>query len=256
MKKNNERVEVGKMTKKNIKIAKVANMQSLMDASPNLWYHKEKDKNGEEVYRGSVVFAITEIKSKKYGKAYLDKPTTKLVMRAIIDQTFSSIFGDTGLANYGGTKKSEKGCRSRVLTIKMGKNKKNEDQYIFTIKEGPGKLTSTGGIAPNGPAETTATTYVHYQEAMKFAHEIYDYIRDVELMAQQEGKPLVTITHKRDNEGQYKEGANEEKVHFNNKTVEQLSNPELTKWYHELINIPGEKKRFDLIVEEVTKRKK
>lgn len=239
------------MINKNVKIAKVANNQSLMDASPNLWFHRDKDKNNEEVYKGSVAFAITEVKNNRYGKAYLDKATSKLVMKSIIDRTFFGIFGEEGFKQFGGTKSGENGCRSRLFKIKVGKNKKNEPQYIFSIEEGPGKVTNTGAIAPAGKPDSNVSTYIHHIDAMKFAHEIYDYIRDVELVAQQEGKPLHTITYHSHGNSQQEGMA----MTFDGKKIADLENAELTRIYNQLLNEPLEKRRLQAVIDEVRRRK-
>jgi hypothetical protein len=56
--------------KQQIKLFKSATMKSIMDITPNLNYHK-KNNQGEMVYKGTLQFAITEIGTSKYAKAYI-----------------------------------------------------------------------------------------------------------------------------------------------------------------------------------------
>ena len=45
-----------------------------------------------------------------------------------------------------------------------------------------------------GKPEISVSRYVPYEEALQMAHEVYDYIRDQEMLALMKGKPLFTIS--------------------------------------------------------------
>lgn len=179
----------------NVKIYKTATKKSIMDVTSALNYHKE-NANGEKVYKGNVVFSITEIENGKYEKAFVGKATIKYVLDSIINHRFHKLF-ERGFIDYGGSNKNGQ-VRSRVFTIRYTDRK----QYQFTIEEGLGKLGPNGSIQMS-KKEKTVTTFVSYDEAVKMALEIYDFINQAEVAAMIAGKPLYTIVpgfNNKDNE--------------------------------------------------------
>lgn len=174
------------LNKKTVKIAKTATQRSIMDVTASLDYRKLNNK-GEDVYKGSVIFSITEIQGGKYERAWVSKSKAKMLMYAIFNLQFESIFGANGFTDFGGT--SGANPRARIFNVKMSPKK----QFIFTVSEGPGKVGETGSIQMVGKPEKTVQTYIAFQDALQLAHEVYDYIRDEEMKALSEGKPLYTL---------------------------------------------------------------
>jgi len=172
--------------KLNIKIAKTATQRSIMDVTASLDYRKKNSKN-EDVYKGSIIFSVTEVQSGKYEKAWVSKAKTKMLLHSMINHQFENVFGPNGFTDYGGSTKPTP--RARILNIKMSPKK----QFIFTISEGPGRLGENGSIQMAGKPEKSVQTYIAYQDGLQMAHEVYDYIRDEETKAMVNGKPLYTI---------------------------------------------------------------
>ena len=172
--------------KLNVKIAKTATQRSIMDVTASLDYRKKNSKN-EDVYKGSIIFSVTEVQSGKYEKAWVSKAKTKMLLHAMINHQFENVFGSNGFTDYGGSTKPTP--RARILNIKMSPKK----QFIFTISEGPGRLGENGSIQMAGKPEKSVQTYIAYHEGLQMAHEVYDYIRDEETKAMVNGKPLYTI---------------------------------------------------------------
>lgn len=182
----------GGVTKKSkrVKIYKTANKLSIMDVTASLDYYQQK-KDNEEVYKGKIIFNITDIPKGKYLNAFVDKATTKVLMQAILSNQFNDIFNGT-FVDYGGTRNEDPTkIRSRIIKVKLT----DKRQYFFTIDEGKGEYTDTNSIQMIGRPETTVMRVVPFGEALEMAHEVYDYIRDQELLAVLKGKPLYTISN-------------------------------------------------------------
>lgn len=172
--------------KTNVKIYKSATKKSIMDVTSALDYYKEKE-SGELEYKGNLVFAITElVNPKKYEKAFVSKKAAKVLFYSIINHTFHNLF-KSGFTEYGGSRNNG-AIRSRIFTVKLD----NKNRFIFQIDEGTGTLGENGSITMN-VKEKTVQTYVAYEEAQKLAHEVYDFIKESEMMALFNGKPFYTI---------------------------------------------------------------
>lgn len=72
---------------------------------------------------------------------------------------------------YKGTP-TDNGAVSRVLTIQT----KGDNVYI-ELKNGPGKLTSTGAVTPAGPAETEVNVAFKRYEAQRLGAAVLAYLR-------------------------------------------------------------------------------
>jgi len=176
--------------KQNVKIFKSANNKSILDVTASLDFHKQNNK-GENVYKGKVIFSITDIGKKNYLKAFVDKAKVKVLVQSIMDHTFNDKVFKGGFTDFGGTVSSDPSkIRSRILKISLS----DRGQYVFNIDEGKGKVGDTGNIQMIGKPEMSVTRYIPYEEALQMAHEVYDYIRDQELAALLKGKPLFTLT--------------------------------------------------------------
>lgn len=174
----------------NVKIFKSANDKSILDVTAALDFHKANNK-GEDVYKGKVIFSITDISKNSYLKAFVDKSKAKVLTQSIIDHTFNNKVFKGGFTDFGGTVSSDPSkVRSRILKISLTER----GQFVFNIDEGKGTLADKGAIKMVGKPEVSVTRYVPYEEALQMAHEVYDYIRDQEMLALMKGKPLFTIS--------------------------------------------------------------
>lgn len=174
----------------NVKIFKSANDKSILDVTAALDFHKANNK-GEDVYKGKVIFSITDITKNSYLKAFVDKSKVKVLAQSIIDHTFNTKVFKGGFTDFGGTVSSDPSkLRSRILKISLT----DRGQFVFNIDEGKGTLADKGAIKMVGKPEVSVTRYVPYEEALQMAHEVYDYIRDQEMLALMKGKPLFTIS--------------------------------------------------------------
>ena len=173
-----------------IKIFKSANKMSTLHIESALKYWKENNK-GEHVYKGNMIFSITEHpegKKRKYLQAFLSKDKAKSIMKAIINGNFSTLYPN-GYKSYGkrNDKEMAHSLRARYFQI----NESNGD-YTFKIDDSPGKEEGKGNVKSVGPVENTVYRKVPKDEIIRMAHEVYDFIRDQELIAQLKGEPLQT----------------------------------------------------------------
>ncbi|RKL64961.1 hypothetical protein CR203_23420 [Salipaludibacillus neizhouensis] len=168
------------------KIYKSVTPRSIMDVTAALDHFQHK--NGEELYKGKIVFAITVMgQSSQYSKAYVNKKDIKPMLHLLINHKFPQFYKDTGFESYGGSMKDGK-PQSRVFRIKYTDRK----QFNFIIEEGEGQKTQIGGFKMT-KRQSMVETFLSYEEALKMAHELYDYIHQAELAAMLRGKPLYTV---------------------------------------------------------------
>lgn len=237
-------MEKNKKFKENHKTFKSANDISTIDVTPWLDADYKVKENGEEVYRGKIVFSITE-KGKAYLKFFVNKDKAKLLFEAIRTGNFTTVFPN-GFEDYGSSR-DESGLLARSFSVKTGQNIKGQSQFIFKIEEGPGeyivdrKSGKTNGAVKKTKTNKQATKYITVQEGMIMAIETLDYIRDREAIGLNNGKPLYTLTHFEPiNQSQEAEPApneeeevvevgNQEPVHtlLEGKPVTELTNLEL-----------------------------
>lgn len=191
---------------RNIKVFKTANDYSIMDITASLNFHKPNTKN-EEVYKGKIILSITDRKKSNYLKFFIDKAKAKVLMKSIIDHTFNEKVYSGGFSDFGGTgNRDPQKIKARTLRIDLTERR----QYKFSIYEGKGKVDKEKGkYTMIGEALKTVERYVPYEEALEMAHEVYDYIRDQEMKALINGKPLYTIS-----EFETTSGLSDEGKHF------------------------------------------
>jgi len=146
-------------------------------------------KNGEEIYKGKVIFAITERGNQpRYAKAFVSKHVIKPVLHLLINHRFHQYYNDPkGFESYGGSMKDGVPY-ARVFRIQYTDRK----QFRFSIDEGKGQRTTEGGYRMTERL-TSVQTFLSYDEALRMAHELYDYIHQAELVAMMNGKPFYTI---------------------------------------------------------------
>lgn len=167
-----------------VKIFKHATQKSILDVRSGLNYYQIK--NNEEVYKGSIIFTINEYgHSGEQAQAFVPKATAKMVLGTIIQHHFPRIYPD-GFVNYGGTPSTR---RARIFTLRYDREK---HRYIFQIDEGIGEVIKNGAIKMV-KKEKTVMSFVSYEDTLKLAHEVLDFIRQAEIVAMMNGKPLYTI---------------------------------------------------------------
>lgn len=183
----------------NVKIFKAANDKSTLDITSMLTGDNvyTRNKYNEEVYKGRIIIAIAEHHDKKkdYEKAYITKTKIKPILHHIINHTFPKFYGtginyNVGFHDYGGSK-TENGIRGRKFSIFFTDRK----QYCFQIEEGPA-VEGNNGVIKMTNVERRVQKYLGYEEALEMAHELKDYIQQVELLSAINGKPLYTLLPK------------------------------------------------------------
>lgn len=175
----------------NIKIYKSANDFSIMDITASLNYHKLNNRNENE-YKGKIILSITDRKKGSYIKFFLDKAKSKVLMSSIMNHTFNNKMFAGGFSDFGGTGHQDPN-KIKARTLRISLTERN--QYKFTIHEGKGKVDAKNGrFKMVGEPIKTVERYIPYEEALEMAHEVYDYIRDQEMKALINGKPLYTLT--------------------------------------------------------------
>lgn len=167
-----------------LRICKYATKSVILDVSSALNYHKT-NKYNEEEYKRSIQFLIHQYTKEKQAKAFLPKTTTKMVMNAIINHKFPQLFPN-GITNYGGSPRKK---LARIFTIKFDQEQR---KYFLQITEGDGQMTSNGAIKMVNK-EKNAVAYIPYEDTLKIAHEVLDFISQTEIIAMLKGRPLYTI---------------------------------------------------------------
>lgn len=104
---------------------------------------------------------------------YLDLADARILFHALLN-------GEQGF-NYkeykGSPPQADQPAVSRVLSV----NAKGENVY-FELKRGPGKLTATGAITPNGPAAVEVNVAFKLYEARRLAAAVVSYIQAWEVL--------------------------------------------------------------------------
>lgn len=167
-----------------IRIYKYATRSTIVDISSALNYYKI-NKYNEKEYKGSIQFLIHQYTKEKQARAFLPKATTKMIMDSIIKHQFHKLFPE-GFSQYGGS--AQKGI-ARILSISFDKE---QLKYVLKIDEGAGKVGHNGAIMMVSK-EKNAVAYIPYDEMLKMAHEIIDFIKQAEIISMLNGKPLYTI---------------------------------------------------------------
>lgn len=193
-------MEKNEKFKENHKMFKSANDISTIDVTPWLDTDYKTRENGEEIYRGKMVFSITEKgQGKGYLKFFVNKDKAKLLFESMRSGAFSTVFPN-GFEDYGSSK-DETGLLARSFSVKSGQNAKGQPQFIFRIEEGPGEYIvdrrsgKSNGAVKKIKTTKSATKYITVQEGIMMAIESLDYIRDREMIGLVNGKPLYTLTH-------------------------------------------------------------
>jgi len=171
--------------KHSIKIFKSATTKSILDVRSGLNYYK-MNKSNEEVYKGNIIFTINEYgHSGEQAQAFIPKETAKMVLDTIKQHYFPRIYPN-GFVNYGGTPSTK---RARVFSLRYDSEK---HRYVFQIDEGIGQVTKNGAVKMT-KKEKTVMSFVSYEDTLKLAHEVSDFILQAEIVAMLNGKPLYTI---------------------------------------------------------------
>ena len=207
--------------------------KSVLDVTADLEYYEsrrnDKGKIMEDIYKGKIFYSITEKgddgkvlfenNRKKYMQGFMLKTTAKVIFQSILQDTFLQRFGKYGVEDFAGSyTKNGKLCVLNIRICPVLNQEKNRiTHYIFSISEGNGKSIYGGRKhIMDGDPYLTVENHVKYLDALKMANEIYDYIRDTELMNMQKGTPLYTIMYG-------KEGKKEEVVK-NEKQIKDITN--------------------------------
>lgn len=118
-----------------------------------------------------------------YAHAFVDIDDARVIFGALArgEQDFRH-------KEYKGTPQNGGTAVSRVLSIAI----KGENVYI-ELKSGPGKLTSTGAITPNGPAKVEVNIGFKLYEARRMAASVLAYIQAWDVMRMRVNQHLVSL---------------------------------------------------------------
>lgn len=200
--------------------------KSVLDVTANLAYYEsrqnEKGKVTEDIYKGKIYYSITERgedgkalyenNQKKYLQGFMLKETAKIVFQSISNDSFLQRFGESGIKDFAGayTKNGRLCVKNMYVRPILNKENNRITHYVFSICEGYGKSLYGGRkTVIDGDPYITVENHVKYMEALKMAAEVYDYIRDMELINMQKGTPLYTIMYGK--EGKQEESPKNEK---------------------------------------------
>jgi len=111
----------------------------------------------------------------------------KPVLHLLIHHQFPRFYKGKGFESYGGSMKDGK-PQARVFRIQYT----DRNQFRFSIEEGDGQKTQTGGYKMINQ-HSKVETFLSYEEGLRMAHELYDYIHQAEMVAMMNGKPLYTV---------------------------------------------------------------
>ncbi|MCZ7673811.1 MAG: hypothetical protein M5U34_45175 [Chloroflexi bacterium] len=118
-----------------------------------------------------------------YAHAFVDIADARVIFGALAR-------GEQGFSHkeYKGTPpQNGSGAVSRVLSITV----KGENVYI-ELKTGPGKLTNTGAITPNGPAKAEVNIGFKLYEARRMAASVLAYIHAWDVMRMMVNQQMVS----------------------------------------------------------------
>ena len=118
-----------------------------------------------------------------YAHAFVDIADARVIFGALAR-------GEQGFSHkeYKGTPpQNGNGAVSRVLSIAI----KGENVYI-ELKTGPGKLTNTGAITPNGPAKVEVNVGFKLYEARRMAASVLAYIHAWDVMRMMVNQQMVS----------------------------------------------------------------
>ncbi|MCP4417964.1 MAG: hypothetical protein GY805_15185, partial [Chloroflexi bacterium] len=126
-----------------------------------------------------------------HGHHFIDLADARVIFVALVH-------GEQGFVHkeYKGTppqvnpeqgRRAGSGAISRVLSVKV----KEQNVYI-ELKSGPGKLTNTGAITPNGPTEVEINVSFKLYEARRLAASVLAYIRAWDVMRMLANQKMVS----------------------------------------------------------------
>lgn len=118
-----------------------------------------------------------------YANAFVDIADARVIFGALAR-------GEQGFSHkeYKGTPPQNGGTAvSRVLSIAV----KGENVYI-ELKSGPGKLTNTGAITPNGPAKVEVNVGFKLYEARRMAASVLAYIHAWDVLRMMANRQIVS----------------------------------------------------------------
>ncbi|WP_047153749.1 hypothetical protein [Aneurinibacillus tyrosinisolvens] len=184
----------------NHKIFKDANDKSIMDVTASLEYWVPK--KGEEVYEGKIIISITD-KEADYIRSFVSKSVAKVLFHAMKMgiEAFNQRFPN-GFTDYGGNP-NKAPLISKILSVTTTQ----QGQFLFTALEKPGFKGKQGNVLAKKDSAPlkTAKRYVDEIRAAELALEVLDYIHFAEQQAFNSGRPLVTLTPKKEKENEKEE---------------------------------------------------
>lgn len=230
-----------------IKIIKKSNQLSTVDFQSNLNYWKENDK-GELIYKGGIKISITEHGNEtKYLQSNIPKAKMKTWIHQILNGQITKQWTKTHnhqaeqdiwfVENYG--QRTTDGNLYSVKTVIEFKMYKGKPQFEIKITMGPGQKTKTGStkmVTSDRTKLVTVRKMLSMEEMMELALETDSYIKNSELTAFMEKKPMHDMMQLRSEERKV--------VQFPASVdLSRMTNKEIAKLYNDLIKEVNKRKQ-------------
>lgn len=117
-----------------------------------------------------------------HASAWLDKDDARLLSHLVCNRLFSPITGGKW-EKYGGSQREDGHIESRTLLVEWDEGDGGRFArfpYRITVSNGPGKKTTTGGVAPAGEPTARLTMRVPELDMIKLMLVLGDYINAYE----------------------------------------------------------------------------
>lgn len=117
-----------------------------------------------------------------HASAWLDKDDARLLSHLICNRLFGPVTGGKW-EKYGGSQREEGNLESRTMLVEWDEGDGGrfaKFPYRLTISNGPGKKTSTGGVAPAGEPTARLSMRVPETDMIKLMLALGDYIHAYE----------------------------------------------------------------------------
>ncbi len=114
--------------------------------------------------------------------AWIDKDDARLLSHLVCNRLFASVTGGKW-EKYGGSQRDDGNLESRTLLVEWDEGdggRFSRFPYRMTVSNGPGKRTSTGGVAPAGEPHARLTMRLPEADMIKLMLALGDYIHAYE----------------------------------------------------------------------------
>ncbi len=117
-----------------------------------------------------------------HASAWLDRDDARLMAHLIVNRHFAAVSGGKW-EKYGGSQREDGSIESRSIVLEWDEGEGGRFArfpYRFTISNGPGRRTETGGVSPAGEPTARMSMRIPEADMMKMMLCVGDYIRAYE----------------------------------------------------------------------------